>query len=102
MVHHFQVVRLAARGGMGSVYLAQDSRLGRKVALKLVHASRSRSVKNVQRFRPWPASCSTSSHRLPPSSCSASPQRGALPAAWSDVELVAGDHPQLLALRTGY
>ncbi|MBW2529447.1 MAG: hypothetical protein JRI23_35045 [Deltaproteobacteria bacterium] len=36
MVDHFKVVRLVGRGGMGEVYLARDTKLGRKVALKLV------------------------------------------------------------------
>jgi serine/threonine protein kinase len=37
MVDHFKVMRLIGRGGMGEVYLARDTRLGRKVALKVVH-----------------------------------------------------------------
>lgn len=38
LVGRYQVRRLLARGGMGRVYLARDTTLGRSVALKLVRA----------------------------------------------------------------
>ncbi|MFH0900492.1 MAG: protein kinase, partial [Pseudomonadota bacterium] len=36
MVDHFRVVRLVGRGGMGEVYLARDTLLNRRVALKVI------------------------------------------------------------------
>jgi len=35
-IHHYEVIRLIGRGGMGSVYLGRDTRLGRRVAIKFL------------------------------------------------------------------
>jgi len=37
-VGHYEFIRLLGQGGMGSVHLARDTRLGRKVAIKAVHS----------------------------------------------------------------
>src|ERR1043165_8748066 len=39
MIGPYEVVSFISRGGMGEVYLAEDKRLGRKVALKLLPAT---------------------------------------------------------------
>ncbi len=46
-VHHFEIIREIGRGGMGRVYLARDTRLARKVALKFLL---SESSELTQRF----------------------------------------------------
>ncbi|HZO13699.1 MAG TPA: protein kinase [Polyangiaceae bacterium] len=49
-IGHFRVMRRIGRGGMGEVLLARDTRLGRKVALKLVHSREFDSPERMERF----------------------------------------------------
>ncbi len=50
LVEHYAIIRFIARGGMGEVYLARDTRLGRKVALKLINAERVTNAENLTSF----------------------------------------------------
>ncbi len=55
MVDHFEVLRLLGSGAMGEVYLARDTQLGRKVALKIIQPRLLGSVDALERFMTEPS-----------------------------------------------
>jgi serine/threonine protein kinase/predicted ATPase len=61
-VGSFRVVGTLGEGGMGKVYLAQDERLGRRVALKLLPASFTRDRERVRRFEQEARAASALNH----------------------------------------
>src|SRR5262249_24670976 len=49
-LNHYEIIAPLGAGGMGEVYLARDTRLERKVALKLLPVEFTRDVDRVRRF----------------------------------------------------
>ncbi len=58
----YQVLSFISRGGMGEVYLAQDARLNRKVALKLLPESFTKNNDRLRRFEQEAQSASALNH----------------------------------------
>src|SRR5678816_3389327 len=58
----FQVLSFISRGGMGEVYLAQDMKLNRKVALKILPAGLVTNDDRMRRFTQEAKAASTLNH----------------------------------------
>jgi len=47
----YRIINLIGQGGMGEIYAAEDPRLGRQVALKLLPSSETRDAERLRRFQ---------------------------------------------------
>jgi hypothetical protein len=61
-IGHYQVLSRIGRGGMGEVFLAQDTSLGRKVALKVLRAEFTKDEDRLRRFRQEARAASALNH----------------------------------------
>src|SRR5256712_1837480 len=61
-ISHYQVVSHIGRGGMGEVFLAHDTSLGRKVALKLLRSDFTRIEERLRRFQQEARAASALNH----------------------------------------
>src|SRR2546428_8064815 len=61
-IGHYEVLSLLGRGGMGEVFLAHDTSLGRKVALKLLRSDFTRNEERLRRFRQEARAASALNH----------------------------------------
>jgi serine/threonine-protein kinase len=61
-ISQYRIIELLGRGGMGEVYLAQDTKLGRDIALKVLPANFTKDEGRVRRFQREARAVSTLNH----------------------------------------
>src|SRR5882724_1495244 len=61
-IAHYEILTLLGSGGMGEVYLAHDTKLGREIALKLLPAQFTSDKDRLRRFEQEAHAASTLSH----------------------------------------
>ncbi len=61
-INHYRMLSPLGAGGMGEVWLAEDTRLGRKVAIKLLPAQFTRNASRVRRFEQEARAASALNH----------------------------------------
>lgn len=62
LIDHYKIVRPLGAGGMGEVYLADDTRLHRKVAIKFLPTQFTQDRKHLRRFQQEALTVATLSH----------------------------------------